>query len=105
MENAHQMGTRMRSELEKQLGGASYCKSIRGKGLMLGIELDQPCGALVPLAKEQGLLINVTADSVIRLLPPLILTEEEADLIVDSVCRLVKAFVGDDRQVPRANDD
>ena len=104
MDNAHKMGERMRTEFKKQLGGSDYCNSIRGKGLMIGIELNQPCGALVPLAKEQGLLINVTADSVVRLLPPLIITEEEADLIVDSVCRLIKAFVGDDRQVPRPED-
>lgn len=99
--NAHKMGERMKAAFEKQLGGTNYCNNIRGKGLMIGVELNLPCSALVPLAKAQGLLINVTADSVIRLLPPLIITEEEADLIVDSVCRLIKAFVGDDRQVPR----
>jgi len=105
MENADKMGKRMRAELAKHLDGADYCVEIRGKGLMIGIELNQPCGALVSLAKEKGLLINVTADNVIRLLPPLVITEEEADLVVDSVCRLVKAFFGDDRQVPRSEDD
>jgi acetylornithine/N-succinyldiaminopimelate aminotransferase len=68
---------------------------IRSLGLMIGIELDRPCGALVGKALEQGLLINVTAERVIRLLPPLIISDQEADQIADSVAELVVAFARD----------
>jgi acetylornithine aminotransferase len=68
---------------------------IRSLGLMIGIELDRPCGALVAKALEQGLLINVTAERVIRLLPPLIISDQEADQIADSVAELVIAFARD----------
>ena len=66
---------------------------IRGKGLMLGIELDRPCGVLLGRSAEAGLLLSVTADKVIRLVPPLILTLEEADEIVAILAPLVKAFL------------
>jgi acetylornithine aminotransferase len=65
---------------------------IRGKGLMIGIELERPCGELVGQALAQGLLINVTAERVVRLLPPLIMTDHEADHIADTVAELVIAF-------------
>ena len=68
---------------------------IRSIGLMIGIELDRPCCALVSKALEQGLLINVTAERVIRLLPPLIISDQEADQIADSVAELVIAFARD----------
>jgi acetylornithine aminotransferase len=60
---------------------------------MLGIELDRPCGDLVSHALEQGLLINVTADSVVRLLPPLIISDAEADQIVATVSALINDFL------------
>jgi acetylornithine/N-succinyldiaminopimelate aminotransferase len=65
---------------------------IRSKGLMIGIELERPCAQLVGRALDQGLLINVTAERVIRLLPPLILTDQEADQIIDAVAELIIAF-------------
>jgi acetylornithine aminotransferase len=68
---------------------------IRSLGLMIGIELQRPCGELVGKALEQGLLINVTAERVIRLLPPLIISDQEADQIADSVAELVIAFARD----------
>jgi len=68
---------------------------IRSLGLMIGIELDRPCAELVAKALAQGLLINVTAERVIRLLPPLIISDEEADQIADSVAELVTAFARD----------
>jgi acetylornithine/N-succinyldiaminopimelate aminotransferase len=68
-------------------------KEIRGQGLMIGIELDRPCGVLLQRAAEAGLLISVTADSVIRLVPPLILTPAEADEIVAILVPLVKTFL------------
>ena len=66
---------------------------IRGQGLMLGIELDRPCGDLVNLAAEQGLLINVTASNSVRLLPPLIINQEQAQEIRDALVSLIKNFV------------
>jgi len=68
-------------------------KEIRGQGLMIGIELDRPCGDLVKLALAQGLLINVTADTVIRLLPPLVMTQDEAQKLLDILCPLIKEFL------------
>lgn len=68
-------------------------KEIRNKGMMIGIELDRDCGELVSLALEQGVLINVTAGNVVRLLPPLILTVEQADQLVALVVPLLKQFL------------
>jgi acetylornithine aminotransferase len=66
---------------------------IRGQGLMLGIELDRPCGELLQRAANAGLLISVTADSVIRLLPPLIMTPAEGDEVVRILAPLVRDFL------------
>ncbi|GAG71492.1 unnamed protein product, partial [marine sediment metagenome] len=66
-------------------------RSIRGMGLMIALEFDKPCTELVSLAMDQGLLINVTADNVARLLPPLILKDEEADLLVQKLVTTVRS--------------
>ena len=66
---------------------------IRGMGLMIGIELDRPCGELVKRALEAGLLINVTADRVIRLLPPLVFTDSDARALVDGLAPAIRAFL------------
>jgi acetylornithine aminotransferase len=68
---------------------------IRGKGCMIGIELNKPCKSLFPAAMAKGLIVNVTADSVIRLLPPFIMTDEEADQVVAILSPLIKAFKQD----------
>ena len=81
----------MLTRLGDRLGNLNNVKDIRGKGLMIGIELDSPCTDLVGKALDAGLLINVTVDKVIRLLPPLIITDEEADQICDMVCELVES--------------
>jgi acetylornithine aminotransferase len=70
-------------------------KEIRGQGLMLGIELTRPCGALMQRALDAGLLLSVTADSVIRLVPPLIITPTEADEVVAILAPLVKTFLAE----------
>ena len=75
------------------LAEAAGVKHVRGLGLMIGIELDRPCGELVKLALEQGLLINVTAEKVIRLLPPLIMSQEEAGQMIEMLSALIKAFL------------
>ena len=80
----------MLNNFKSRLAGLNNVKDVRGKGLMIGIELDSPCGDLVGKAMERGLLINVTVDKVIRLLPPLIISDAEADQICDTVCSLIE---------------
>jgi len=89
---AAQLGERIREGLARGLPPAAGVREIRGRGLMIGIELDRPCTDLVQRALERGLLINVTAERVIRLLPPLILSDAQAERIVNEVCGLVQAF-------------
>ena len=96
MENAVAVGDYLRSELARRIGGLKDVREIRGKGLMIGIELAHPCGELAQQALERGLLINVTMDNVIRLLPPLNFKREEAELLLATLVPLVTAFL--DRQ-------
>jgi len=92
-QRAAELGQRMLKAFEAELGSMSAVKSIRGKGLMLGIELDRDCPGLVAVALEKHCLINVTAGSVVRLLPPLIISDQQADKIVELVCQLIKDFI------------
>ena len=92
LENAATVGAHLKAELGKALLGTPGVREVRGQGLMLGIELEKPCGVLTMRALEAGLLINVTRDRVVRLLPPLILTTQEADEIVKILAPLIKAF-------------
>lgn len=98
---AGELGNRMLGGFRRRLTDCegAECKltdDIRGRGLMMGIELERPCGELVTQALAQGLLINVTAERVIRLLPPFILSDEQADEIVAQVSDLVTAFARQD---------
>ena len=93
LQNAAKVGAHLKAALEKALAGNPGVKEVRGQGLMLGIELAKPCGVLTQRAAEAGLLISVTADSVVRLVPPLILTEAEADEIVAILVPLIEAFL------------
>ena len=81
----------------QRLEGLEGVISIRGQGLMLGIELDRACGELMPRALQRKLLINVTADKVVRLLPPLILSDEQAGQIVSIVSELIETFLGEEQ--------
>ncbi len=90
---AAQLGARMLTGFRQELAQTAGVKAIRGLGLMLAIELDRPCKELMQAALARGLLINVTIDKVIRLLPPLILNDEEADRIVAEVTDLVRTFL------------
>jgi len=92
LENAATVGAHLKAALGKALLGTPGVREVRGQGLMLGIELEKPCGVLTMRALEAGLLINVTRDRVVRLLPPLILTTQEADEIVKILVPLIKAF-------------
>ncbi len=94
---AHQLGNHIQAGLRERLVDEPGVLDIRGRGLMLGIELDRPCGDLVSRALDQHLLINVTAQSVVRLLPPLILTDDEAEQITDQVAGLIRGFLRDAR--------
>jgi len=95
-ENAVRIGDFIRAELARQLGERKGVKEIRGKGLMIGIELEYACGELVQQGLERGCLINVTVDNVIRLLPPLIFRREEAELLLTMLVPLIGEFL--DRQ-------
>jgi acetylornithine/N-succinyldiaminopimelate aminotransferase len=89
--NASRVGGMIQESLKTQFG--SSVVDIRGMGLMIGIELGQPCGELVRQALEAGLVINVTADNVVRLLPPLVMSEAEGRMVVERLAPLLRAFV------------
>ncbi len=92
-QRAEQLGERIFTGLEAQLKDNPSIKSIRYKGLMLGIELDRDCGELVKQALQQHCLINVTAGNVVRLLPPLVLTDQQADTLINIVSSLINNFI------------
>ncbi|HVO07280.1 MAG TPA: aspartate aminotransferase family protein [Burkholderiaceae bacterium] len=93
LDNAALVGARIRQGLEREWSGVKGVVEIRGQGLMIGIELDRPCGDLLLRAANAGLLISVTADTVIRLLPALIMTPAEADEVVRILAPLVRDFL------------
>ena len=88
------LGNAIRGGLRTALDGVAGVVDIRGDGLMIGIQLDRPCGELVGKALEAGLLINVTADSVIRLLPALTYSDADAKKLVDMLAPLIREFLG-----------
>jgi len=92
-ENAAKLGAQMLESFKQGFSEIKGVVSVRGKGLMLGIELDKECAQLVTMALEEHLLINVTSDNVIRLLPPLNIDEDLAQQVVEKVIRIVKAFL------------
>ena len=91
--NAAKVGRHLADALAREMKGVQGFKEIRGQGLMIGLELTKPCGDLVKRCAEDGLLISVTADTVVRMVPPLILTIAEADEIVGILCPLIKQFL------------
>jgi acetylornithine aminotransferase len=93
VEHASRVGESIRAGFRDALAGVAGVVEIRGRGLMIGIELDRPCGDLVKRALDAGLLINVTAERVIRLLPPLVIREAEAKLVVERLAPLVRQFL------------
>lgn len=92
---AERRGLALLAAFREALAGCAGVVEVRGMGLMLGIQLDRPCTELVKRALERGLLINVTAERVIRLLPPLILSDEQAELLVSELSGLVKNFLAE----------
>jgi len=95
VEHAGRVGTLIMESLKRELHGVAGVREIRGKGLMLGIELDRPCGDIVRRGLEAGLVANVTADKVVRLLPPLVISEAEAKQLVSILVPIVKAFLAE----------
>ncbi|MFO1229470.1 MAG: aspartate aminotransferase family protein [Alicycliphilus sp.] len=95
LDNATAVGAHLKAALQQALGGIAGVNEVRGQGLIIGVELDRPCGALIDRAADAGLLLSVTAERVIRLVPPLILTTAEADEIVALLKPLVQAFLAE----------
>ena len=92
---ADHVGKHLMAALQRELGSEKGLKEIRGQGLMIGIELDRPCGVILTRAMEAGLLLSVTADTVVRLLPPLIFTTEQADDLVAILAPIVRQFLSE----------
>jgi acetylornithine/N-succinyldiaminopimelate aminotransferase len=92
-ERAAALGGRMLDAFGTKLDGVKGVKEVRGKGLMMAIELDRPCADVKSKALEQGVLVNVTAENVVRLLPPLVITDAEADRIVEATSESIRAFL------------
>lgn len=92
-ENAEKIGNFIREAFNAEFKGIKGVVTVRNAGLMIGIELDRPCGDLVKMALEDKLLINVTADSVVRLLPPLVMSEDEAKILVQRLSAIIKTFL------------
>lgn len=93
IDNVNRQNERLKQGFGEALKGIDAVIDIRGQGLLFAIELDRPCGELVKQGIEQGILINVTNAKVVRLIPPLILSDEEADTVVEKVSALIKAFL------------
>ena len=91
--NAAKMGDLMQHEFKSSLAGVGGVKEIRGMGLMMGIELDRPCAGVVKLGLDAGVFTNVTQDSVVRILPPLIINESEVKEIVMRISSAIKSFL------------
>ena len=91
--NATEVGAYLKPALQTQLGQLAGVKEVRGQGLMIGVELEKPCSVLTERAAQAGLLLSVTADSVIRLVPPLIITKQEADELMSRLVPLVREFL------------
>ena len=95
LDHARRMGELFKAELQRGLAGVAGVREIRGEGLMLGVELDRPCADIVARALAAGLVTNVTADKVIRLLPPLVINESEVRQVVAILVPIVKAFLAE----------
>jgi acetylornithine aminotransferase len=95
IERAAVLGDRIMASFKTALAGIEHVVEIRGKGCMIGIELNKPCKSLFSAAMAAGLIINVTADTVIRLLPPFIMTDDQADQVVAILAPLIKDFTQD----------
>jgi acetylornithine aminotransferase len=94
VERAAELGDKLVNAFKQRLSDHPQVVDIRGMGLLIGIELEIACAELVGKALESGMLINVTANNVVRLLPPLVMTDEQADNLVDVLSVLIENFLG-----------
>jgi acetylornithine aminotransferase len=94
LRHAAELGAFIRADMAQRLEGQTGVVDIRGQGLMIGIELDRPCGELVKQALAEKMLINVTNDTVVRLLPPLVMTRADAALLTEKLAGLIRSFLG-----------
>ncbi len=94
-QKAQKMGQKIMTRLQQELSDNPHVKGIRGKGLMIGVELDKPCRDILNIGLEQGILFNVTANSVLRLVPPYIITEEQAEAISIRLINCIHHYYGD----------
>jgi acetylornithine aminotransferase len=95
MGNAARMGEYLTNAFKREFANEPGVKDIRGQGLMIGIELDRACGAIMQRALDAGLMLSVTADTVVRLLPPLIITQAECDELIAILVPLIKTFLAE----------
>jgi acetylornithine aminotransferase len=102
MERAEILGKRILDMLKAELLNSNYINDIRGKGLMIGIEMSEPCMELKAIAQSKGILLNITSEKVIRLLPALNMTDDEANLMTEAVIQMIKLYAADDRRNPRS---
>lgn len=93
VENAKERGEQMMEGLRRELADVPHIKDIRGKGLMIGVELDKPCPEVLTIALKHGVLLSVTAGNVVRLLPPLVINAEEAEELVKRVAAIIREFL------------
>jgi acetylornithine aminotransferase len=93
VENAAKIGAVFREIFKREFEGVKGVLEVRGQGLMIGIALDRECNGLREIAAEAGVLLSITTDTVVRLLPPLVMTTEEAGHLAGILCPLIKAFV------------
>jgi acetylornithine aminotransferase len=91
--NAVRVGAAIRVGLAAALAGVAGVLEVRGMGMMIGVELDRPCGEIMKTALERGLVTNVTADTVIRLLPPLVMNADEGRQVVERLAPIVREFL------------
>jgi acetylornithine/N-succinyldiaminopimelate aminotransferase len=90
--NAAKQGAKIIAGLSKALTGNPHVKAVRGMGLMIGIELDEPCREILPIALKHGIIFNIANLNVIRLLPPLIIQDEQAQMIIDLIPQLIEEY-------------
>jgi len=102
LENALSVGDAIRNGLAAALAGVDGVVEVRGMGMMIGVELDRPCGEIVKLALARGLVTNVTAENVVRLLPPLVMNAVEGRQVVERLAPIVREFLEQSAETPRA---
>ncbi len=102
LENALKVGDAIRGGLSAALADLPGVVEVRGMGLMIGVELDRPCGEIVRMALARGLVVNVTAENVIRILPPLVMNESEGRQVVERLAPVVREFLAQSAEAPRA---